>query len=145
MKLLFICTHNACRSILSEAITRDIATDRIEVASAGSHPADQVHPLTLKYLKANGYSTEGLFSKSIDALRLFKSNVVVTVCDNAAKETCPIWLDEAVKAHWSLSDPSQQEGTDADKAEAFVKVIATIERRINGLLEYHFEPWTLNS
>jgi arsenate reductase (thioredoxin) len=139
MKLLFICTHNACRSILSEAMTRQIAPGRIEVASAGSSPADQVHPLTLEHLKNHGYSTEGLYSKSIDAVRPFEPNVVVTVCDNAAKESCPIWLGIAIKVHWGLSDPSRHEGADEDKAEVFTKVMATIERRIGRLLEHPFE------
>lgn len=139
MKLLFICTHNACRSILSEVITRDIAEGSIEVASAGSSPGDQVHPLTLKYLRSKGYSTEGLHSKSIDAVRPFDPDVVITVCDNAAKESCPIWLGEATKVHWGLPDPSRQTGTDRETDEAFSAVAATIETRIRQLLKQPFQ------
>lgn len=144
MKLLFICTHNACRSILCEAMARDIAPDRIEAASAGSSPADRVHPLTLEYLEDHGYRTDGLYSKSIDAVRSFEPNVAVTVCDNAAKESCPVWLGTAIKAHWSLADPSRHDGTYKDQAEAFAGVAATIEQQIERLLEQPFETMDAN-
>lgn len=139
MKLLFICTHNACRSILSEAITRDIAGDCIEVASAGSSPADRVHPLTLKHLKNRGYATEGLYSKSIDAVRSFDPDVVVTVCDNAASESCPVWLGNATRGHWGLPDPSQLTVTDEVTDDAFNTVMETIECRIRRLLAQPYE------
>lgn len=139
MKLLFICTHNACRSILSEVITRDIAGGRIETASAGSNPGSQVHPWTLKYLKSRGYSTEDLHSKNIDAVRPFDPDVVITVCDNAAKENCPVWLGEAIKVHWGLPDPSRQIATDDETEEAFSGVAATIESRIKELLKQPYE------
>lgn len=137
MKLLFICTHNACRSILSEAITRDIADDRILVASAGSSPAGRVHPLTLQYLELHGYKTAGLHSKGIDAVRSFEPDVVITVCDNAARESCPVWLGKATRVHWGLPDPSQ--GDAGDGPVAFTQVIGKIERRIRRLLGQPFE------
>lgn len=73
MKLLYTCTHNACHSLLNEAITRELAGDRIQVASAGSSPAGRIHPLTLEYLQGFGYSTEGLYSKSIEAVKPFET------------------------------------------------------------------------
>jgi len=139
MKILFLCTHNACRSILSEAITRGLATGRIDVASAGTSPAAQVHPLTLRYLHNHGYDTGDLRSKSIAAVRSFGPDVVVTVCDSAARESCPVWLGKVIRVHWVLPDPSRYEGNSEGKAEAFARVMATIEKRIGLLLEQPFE------
>ncbi|MEZ5502409.1 MAG: arsenate reductase ArsC [Halioglobus sp.] len=134
MKLLFLCTHNACRSILSEAMTRQIAGTRIAVASAGTEPAGAVHPLTLAALARHGYDTGDLHSKSIDAIRPCQPDVVITVCDRAAAESCPVWLGSAIRAHWGLPDPSALAGS-ADATEAFDRVMATIEQRIRRLLE----------
>ncbi|MCS5565695.1 MAG: hypothetical protein NZ729_05360 [Methylococcales bacterium] len=80
MKNLFVCTHNACRSILAEAITRHLSRGRFEVASAGSSPAGQVHSLTLQFLGAHGYSSQGLSSKDCEAVSGFLPDVVITVC-----------------------------------------------------------------
>ena len=140
MKLLFICTHNACRSILAEAITRKIAGDRIEVASAGSAPAGRIHPLTERFLKARGYPTEDLHSKGFDELGAFRPDVVITVCDSAARESCPVWLSRDVAtAHWGLPDPSHLAGSDADRERAFDDVAQKLTARIQALLEQPFE------
>ena len=139
MKILFICTHNACRSILSEVITRQIAAGRIDVASAGSSPGENVHPLTLEHLRKHGYDAAGLYSKSLEAVREFDPDIVVTVCDSAAGETCPVWLGKAIKTHWSLPDPSGAGGASREKADAFAAVMATIETRTRRLLEHQFE------
>lgn len=139
MRLLFVCTHNACRSILGEVITRALGGDRIEAASAGSNPAGRVHPLTLNYLDAHGYSTAGLRSKSFADVQAFNPDAVITVCDRAANESCPVWLGGAVKAHWGLPDPSHLEGSDEDRLAAFDVVRAIISRRIEALLQKPFE------
>src|SRR5690606_2392558 len=86
MKILFICTHNRCRSILAEAITNLMSDGRIVAKSAGSQPAGMIHPLTLRYLHDAGVSTDGLYSKSWDELESFEPDVVITVCDDAAQE-----------------------------------------------------------
>ena len=138
MKLLFLCTHNACRSILAEAITRKIAGNRLVVASAGSHPAGRVHPLTLKHLQQRNYSIEGLTSQSWDDLKDFEPDIVITVCDSAAGETCPLWFGDAVKAHWGLPDPTSQENiTQVDTL--FEQVINRIERRTKAFMQIEFE------
>ena len=142
MKLLFLCTHNACRSILSEAITRRLAAGRIDAASAGISPASQVHPLTLKFLHQHGYDTTDLYSKSIEAVRAFEPAAVITVCNSAARESCPVWLGRASKAHWGLPDPSHFNGSGTDGDKAFARVVATIEGRIGRLLEQPFESMT---
>ena len=139
MNLLFICTHNRCRSILSEAISRKLAKGIFNVASAGSHPADAPHPLTLKYLEKASYSTEGLKSKSWNDLGNFSPDIVITVCDSAAGESCPLWLGSVPKVHWGLPDPSKVEGSDEKIEVAFNKVIYEIERRINLLLKQNPE------
>lgn len=138
MKLLFLCIHNACRSILAEAITRKIAGDRLDVASAGSHPAGRVHPLTLQHLQQRNYSAESLTSQSWDDLKDFAPDIVITVCDSAAGETCPLWFGDAVKVHWGLPDPTSQENA-AQVDALFEQVIHRIERRIQALMKIKFE------
>lgn len=157
MKILYICTHNRCRSVLSEAITNQKAAGKIVAKSAGSAPAGEVHPLTLRYLQESAYAIEGLSSKSWDELDNFKNAVdtnevadastkqtdtfipdlVVTVCDSANGETCPLWLGDTPKLHWGLTDPSKlaENGQASPQAEqAFKAVIATIEQRVMQLI-----------
>lgn len=140
MNLLFVCTHNACRSILGETITRSLAGDRINVASAGSAPAGRVHPRTIEYLQSTGYQTQGLRSKGFEDLDGFSPDVVITVCDSAASEACPVWVsDNAMTAHWGLPDPSHLEGTDRERSAAFESVAAIIRSRVTALLDTRFE------
>lgn len=134
MKILFICTHNRCRSILSEAIANHQNDARLVAASAGSQPAGEVHPLSLKYLQEAGISTQGLKSQSWDELESFEPDVVVTVCDSAAGEACPVWFGKSIKLHWGLEDPSKVQGSeDVVKAE-FLKCMALIEQRMQAIL-----------
>ena len=133
MKILYICTHNRCRSILCEAITNLMAGPGMMAASAGSQPEGQVHPLTLQYLREAGVPTVGLHSKSWDALEDFQPDLVITVCDSAANEACPVWFGKAVKVHWGLADPSKVEGTDEQRAQAFRACIAEIKQRATAL------------
>ncbi|MCK7596749.1 arsenate reductase ArsC [Microbulbifer sp. CAU 1566] len=139
MKLLFICTHNRCRSILSEAVTNHAASGRLEARSAGSQPSGVVHPLSLKYLQARGIATTGLHSKSWDDLEDWKPDAVITVCDSAAGEACPIWLGDTVKVHWGLSDPSKLEASDDEVAAAFNETIDIIETRVARMLEENLD------
>jgi len=133
MKILYICTHNRCRSILSEAITNQRAAGVLEARSAGSQPAGEVHPLSLHYLKESGYDTTGLKSESWEDFDQFKPDVVITVCDSAAGEACPLWMGKTMKLHWGLEDPSKLEGTESEQAEAFQKTIGLIEARVEQL------------
>jgi arsenate reductase len=135
MKLLFICTHNRCRSILAEAITNHLGNGRLQARSAGSQPAGEVHPLTLKYLVEAGISTANLSSQSWDELENFEPDVVITVCDSAAGEQCPVWFGKSVKVHWGLPDPSRVTGNEAEVKAAFSSVMHTLEKRIKALLE----------
>ncbi|BCE00307.1 arsenate reductase ArsC [Marinicellulosiphila megalodicopiae] len=139
MKILFICTHNRCRSILSEAITNHLSAGKIQAYSAGSQPVGEVHPLSLKYLAQQGISIDGLISQSWDDFAKENIDIVVTVCDNAANEVCPIWFNDTVKVHWGLPDPSKLEGSEEEIREAFLQVMQTITLRINTLLALDLE------
>lgn len=148
MKILYICTHNRCRSILSEAITNYVAGDRIVAKSAGSQPAGAVHPLSIHYLKAANIPVEGLQSQAWDEFEDFKPDVVVTVCDSAAREVCPVWFGHSVKVHWGLADPSKIVGSEAQKAQGFQACIAEITKRVNKLVpiaEKNLAPAELKS
>ena len=136
MKILFICTHNACRSIIAEAVSTKIASPRIEARSAGSNPRGVVHPFTLKHLKRHGYDITDLKSESWDGFSGWHPDVVITLCDQAAGETCPVYFGASLKVHWGLPDPSK----DADNQnDNFDKVINTLETRIKKLLTEKFE------
>ena len=131
MKLLFICTHNRCRSILSEAITNQRARGILTAASAGSAPVDAVHPLTLRFLQERGYDTAGLASQSWADLEAFEPDRVITVCDTAAGEACPLWMSDVEKVHWGLPDPSRVNGDDETVRAAFMAVIDRIELKVD--------------
>lgn len=135
MKVLFICTHNRCRSVLGEAITNHIGKGRVDARSAGSQPVGEVHPLSLQFLTERGISTEGLCSQSWDEHEAFAPDVVFTVCDSAAAETCPVWFGNTVKVHWGLPDPSKLQGSEATMRALFFAVMDVIEARTKKLLE----------
>lgn len=135
MKILYICTHNRCRSILSEAITNQESNGLIQAKSAGSQPVGEVHPLSIKYLAQSGYATEGLQSQSWDEFEDFNADLVVTVCDSAAGESCPVYFGKSVKVHWGLSDPSKLEGSEAEKEQAFKACMDEISSRVKALVE----------
>ena len=139
MKILYICTHNRCRSILSEAITNHVAEGKIEAKSAGSQPAGEVHPLSLKYLEEAGISTTGLFSKSWDTLESFQPDIAITLCDSAAGESCPLWLGSSLKVHWGLEDPSKLQGTEEELAQAFRNTIEEINQRVKQLANLNID------
>ena len=137
MKILYICTHNRCRSILAEAITNHLSAGSLVARSAGSQPAGEVHPLTLKFLKKKGIDTSEIKSQSWNEMENFSPDVVITVCDSAASEACPIWLGDSPKAHWGLPDPSKLTANDKDIEDAFLNVIKMIETLIKHLLTLH--------
>ena len=127
--ILFVCTHNRCRSILCEAIARARGNGFLKVSSAGSQPAGAIYPETLNQLGQHGYSVEGLQSAGWEQAEENQPNLVVTVCDSAAGEACPLWLGDAKKMHWPLTDPSKLSDPQ-EAAVAFKEVIATIEAQV---------------
>ncbi len=133
VKLLFLCTHNRCRSILAEAIATEVGGELLQAASAGSEPAGEVHSLTLRSLERHGIPAQGLRSKAVKDLENFDPDFVITVCDKAAAEPCPLWLGKTRPFHWSLSDPSAQASDEAEREKAFDQTIATLTARLRWL------------
>ena len=139
LRFLYICTHHRCRRILAEAITHQLANGRIVAASAGSKPVGEVHPLSLQFLEERGYSTAGLRSKSWNELKDFRANAIISLCDQAATETCPIWFGDEVRSHWGICDPSSVIGDEQRMRNAFNHTIDIIESRVNSLLKLDLE------
>ncbi|HCF6599397.1 TPA: arsenate reductase ArsC [Pseudomonas aeruginosa] len=138
MRVLFMCTANSCRSILSEAMFNHIAPQGFEAVSAGSFPKGQVLPRSLQTLQEAGISTAGLSSKGNDAFEANPPDIVITVCDKAAGEACPVYFGPALKSHWGLEDPSDVQGDETQISAAFDATLAQIERRCHAFLELPF-------
>ena len=133
LRVLFLCTGNSARSILGEAILNAIGGRRFKGYSAGSMPKGAVHPLALKVLKDTGIATDGLSSKSWEVFATPNAPVmdfVFTVCDNAAKETCPVWPGQPMTAHWGIPDPAAVEGSEPEKHVAFADAMRMLNNRI---------------
>jgi len=131
--VLFLCTGNSCRSILAEATFNHLAPRGWRALSAGSQPTGQVHPRSLALLAREGIATEGLYSKSWDALPV-APDIVITVCDNAAGETCPAYLGKGIRSHWGVEDPAHATGTDAQVGAVFEQAYRTLRARIEAFL-----------
>lgn len=131
--VLFLCTGNSARSILAEGILNRIGSGRFVAYSAGSQPKGTVHPLALDLLKAQGFPTEGLRSKSWDEFdrpQAPKMNFVFTVCDQAAAESCPVWPGQPITAHWGLPDPAAATGTPDQQRNAFRHTFIALQARL---------------
>jgi protein-tyrosine-phosphatase len=139
LNVLFLCTHNSARSILAEALLNDMGGGRFKAYSAGSSPRDnqQPNPLGLQVLQKAGISTEGLRSKNWDEFATPDApqmDLIITVCDNAAGEVCPIWPGHPATAHWGYADPSEGDGTDEQQLEAFRQTLHAMKRRLELLV-----------
>ncbi|MBS0428608.1 MAG: arsenate reductase ArsC [Proteobacteria bacterium] len=139
LNVLFLCTHNSARSILAEAVLNDLGAGRFRAFSAGSSPRpnQQPHPMALQALEKAGIDTAGLRSKSWDEFGGADAppmDLVITVCDNAAGEVCPYWPGQPATAHWGYADPSEVEGSDAQRQEAFRQTLHAIRRRLELLV-----------
>jgi arsenate reductase len=137
--VLFLCTGNSARSILAEAAINHPAIGRgaFRGFSAGSHPKGAVHPLALETLRDRGIAVAGLRSKSWEEFGRDgapRMDVVITVCDQAAAEPCPLWPGHPIAAHWSLPDPAAVTGSDDDRRRAFEATYEDLRRRIEGLV-----------
>ena len=132
--VLFLCTGNSCRSILAECILNRLGGDRFRGFSAGSRPAGAVHPRALALLARLGHPTGGLRSKGWGEFAAEGApvmDIVITVCDNAAGEVCPVWPGRPAKAHWGFPDPAAFRGSEAETDAFFAEVFRRIEDRIS--------------
>ena len=130
---LFLCTGNSARSILAESVMNRLGRGQFRGFSAGSHPNGRVNPLALDLLQQLEFPTEGLRSKSWDefaAPHRMHFDFVITVCDNAAGETCPVWPGQPMTAHWGIPDPAAVEGSEIEKKLAFRQAFMAMETRI---------------
>jgi arsenate reductase len=134
MNVLFLCTGNSCRSILGEATFNHLAPSGWRAMSAGSKPTGQVHPRSLALLAREGISTEGYYSKSWNDLPI-TPDIVLSVCGNAANETCPAYLGRVLRSHWGVEDPAHVTGTDAEIDAAFMNAYRILRHRIEQFLE----------
>jgi arsenate reductase len=135
--VLFLCTGNSSRSIMAEAIMNRKGAPIFTAYSAGSHPSGTVRPEALRQIESAGLSTEGFRSKSWEEFTRPESphlSFVFTVCDNAAKEVCPIWPGQPMTAHWGVPDPASVEGTLEDIERAYKQAFAILNTRISLML-----------
>jgi arsenate reductase (thioredoxin) len=131
--VLFLCTGNTARSIIAESILRKEGHRHFRAFSAGSQPKGTVNPFAIKVLKSLDYPAENLRSKSWEEFARADAPVmdfVFTVCDNAARESCPVWPGQPMTAHWGIEDPAEVEGTDLQKETAFVATLRYLKNRI---------------
>lgn len=138
--LLVLCTGNSARSILGEALINSLSNGRIKAYSAGSNPKGKVHPASIKLLDLKGIDTTLFRSKSWDEFSVAgapKLDIVITVCDSAGSETCPVWIGAPVQAHWGIADPA---GVKSDEQEkAFEIAYEQVLERVNKLLSLSLE------
>lgn len=133
MNVLFLCTGNSCRSILGEATFNHLAPTGWRAMSAGSKPTGQVHPRSLALLNREGISTEGYYSKSWNDLPV-TPDIVLSVCGNAANETCPAYLGPVLRSHWGVEDPAHVPGTDEEIDASFMTAYRILRHRIETFL-----------
>ena len=133
LNVLFLCTGNSARSIMAEAILRQKGNPRFAAFSAGSHPKGEVHPGALRQLEKLQFSADNLYSKSWDEFAKAGAphlHFVFTVCDNAAREVCPIWPGQPMTAHWGVPDPAAIAGSQEVVDRAFHDAFVMLDRRI---------------
>jgi arsenate reductase (thioredoxin) len=133
MNILFLCTGNSCRSILAEATFNALASKGMHAMSAGSKPTGEVHPRSIALLKSKGIATDGYYSKSWDNLPSVP-DIVITVCGNAAGETCPAYIGNVIRAHWGVEDPAKATGTEDEINASFEQAYQVLRKRIEAFL-----------
>lgn len=140
--VLFLCTGNSARSIMAEALLSTKGQGRFNVFSAGSHPGGVVNPFAIEQVAKTGYPTDRLRSKSWDEFAVAGAppmDFIITVCDQAAGEVCPIWPGHPVSAHWGFEDPAAFQGSDEQKRAVFDKVFQQILNRVHAFAGLPFD------
>jgi len=136
LKVLFLCTGNSCRSIIAEALLNHYGKGQFEAYSAGSFPTGNVNPDSLAVLRQHNIPDSGYKSQSWDEFSDINFDVVITVCDNAANETCPIYLGHAIKVHWGIPDPDK---ATVDREKAFADTFAILKSLLIQLTQLNKE------
>ena len=139
LNILILCTGNSCRSVLGEALINHKGNGRVRAFSAGSHPTGKVNPNALATLARNGLATTGFSSQSWDEFDNADIDIAITVCDQAAGETCPVYLNSIVRAHWGLPDPAHVTGTEDEINRAFQATYDALQERVNLMLALPLE------
>jgi arsenate reductase len=140
--ILVLCTGNSARSIMAEALFNTMGAGRFRAYSAGSHPTGRVNPFAIELVREMGYPVENLRSKSWDEFAqpgAPRMDFVVTVCDNAAGEVCPLWPGQPMTAHWGFPDPAAAGGTDGEKRAGFALTLRQIRTRVQLFLSLPLE------
>ncbi len=140
--VLFLCTGNSARSVLAECGLNHFGRGRFRAYSAGSQPTGRVNPFAIETLNKAGIATDGLRSKSWDEFARADAppmHLIITVCDNAAGEVCPVWPGHPASAHWGHPDPAAVEGSDDDKRRAFERTLINLTRQIQLLINLPLE------
>lgn len=135
--VLFLCTGNSARSIMAEALLGVLGHDRYVAFSAGSHPGGRVQPLAAELAARLGYPVQKLRSKSWDEYAVAdapRMDFIITVCDDAAGEACPIWPGQPIAAHWGVADPAAVQGSDDERRAAYRAAFASLRRRVERLV-----------
>ena len=140
IKVLVLCTGNSCRSIMAEALINDVRRGRYKAWSAGSHPTGFVHPKSIETLKRHGIDPGQPRSKSWNELGDQSFDLVITVCDQAAGGSCPLFLGTPTKMHWSTPDPAKATGSDAEITAAFDEAFLMLKKRVENLTNDAFLP-----
>lgn len=135
--VLFLCTGNSARSVIAESVLNTLGKGRFNAFSAGSHPAGQVNPYTIEQLKRQGHPVDKLISKSWDVFAEHDApqmDMIITVCDNAAGEVCPVWPGKPITAHWGFEDPAAFVGPPDAKRAKFHAIYLEIAARVRLLV-----------
>jgi arsenate reductase len=133
IKVLVLCTGNSCRSVMAEALINHLGRGRYQAWSAGSSPAGYVHPKSIETLKRHGIDSGRPRSKSWSEFADQSFDLVITVCDQAAGESCPLFSGKPQKLHWNTPDPAKATGSDAEIAAAFDDAFGMLKRRVEDL------------
>jgi len=131
MKVLFMCTANSCRSVLSEGLFNQLAPAGCSAVSSGSFPSGRLNPIAVQTLEGLGIDTSGLYSKGSETFEGNPPDIVITVCDKAEGEPCPVFFGPSIKSHWGLADPSDVVGNNDQVQAAFDATVAQIRRRLD--------------
>jgi arsenate reductase len=137
--VLFLCTGNSCRSIIGEALATDHGHGRLHGLSAGSHPTGRVNPNALAVLARHGVIPSAPASKTLDDLAGDRVDLVISVCDAAAGEACPLWLEPTPRVHWGLPDPADAVGAPEEIAAAFEDTYQALAERVDRLAALDLE------